>query len=100
MLRLRLYVAGDAPNSLLARRNLRALLAAHCEGAYELDVVDCLREPERALRDGVLVTPTLLRLAPPPPRTVVGSLAQTDRVLAALGLAPAEAPVEAGDVRR
>ena len=87
-LRLRLYVAGAAPNSVLARANLDALLARHGVREYDLEVIDCLREPRRALTDGVLVTPTLVRVAPPPPQTIVGSLGDTRRVVAALGLPP------------
>jgi circadian clock protein KaiB len=48
--------------------------------------VDFLREPQRALADGVIVTPTLVRLAPLPMRKVIGTLRDTLTVLAALGL--------------
>jgi circadian clock protein KaiB len=51
-----------------------------------LEVVDFLREPQRALADGVIVTPTLVRLAPLPMRKVIGTLRDTLTVLAALGL--------------
>src|SRR4051812_37144150 len=72
-LQLRLYVAGDAPNSTLARNNLRQLLAGLDRAQYTLEVIDCLDEPLRALADGVLVTPTLMRVEPEPQRTIVGS---------------------------
>ena len=85
-LRLRLYVAGGAPNSLLAEGNLDALLAAHGVTDHELEIIDCIREPKRALRDGVLVTPTLVRVAPAPTQTIVGTLSDARRVAAALGL--------------
>lgn len=85
-LRLRLYIAGEGPNSRAALANLQALLRAHGPADCELEVVDCLREPIRALRDGVLVTPTLLRLSPLPSQTIVGTLSRTRSVLAALGL--------------
>jgi circadian clock protein KaiB len=81
---LRLYVAGDAPNSARARANLRRLLADVREDAYRLEIIDCLVEPLRALDDGVLVTPTLVRIEPKPQRTVVGSLNAIDRVADAL----------------
>ena len=83
---LRLYVAGDGPNSAAARANLRRLLAGCDPTTYTLEIVDCLRHPMRALQEGVLVTPTLLRLAPEPTCTVVGSLSDSARVLEALGL--------------
>jgi circadian clock protein KaiB len=75
---LRLYVAGDAPNSARARANLRRL------HKYRLEIIDCLDEPLRVLDDGVLVTPTLVRVQPLPQRTVVGTLSAIDRVADAL----------------
>lgn len=47
---------------------------------------DCIRDPRRALRDGVLVTPTLVRVTPLPVSTIVGTLSDTRGVAAALGL--------------
>ena len=85
-LKLRLYVAGDAPNSSLARSNLQSILGVASKGSYELEVVDCLREPKRALNDGVIVTPTLKKLAPAPTQTIVGALTDAARVRAALGI--------------
>lgn len=88
---MRLYVAGDAPNSVAARANLRRLLASQDPSSHSLEIVDCLRDPMRALREGVLVTPTLMRLEPEPVCTIVGSLSDSARVLEALGLGPATA---------
>jgi circadian clock protein KaiB len=81
---LRLYVAGDAPNSARARANLRRMLSDVDPSTYTLEVIDCLDEPLRALADGVLVTPTLVRVQPVPQRTIVGSLSAVDRVVDAL----------------
>jgi circadian clock protein KaiB len=81
---LRLYVAGEAPNSTRARANLGRLLSGVDPANYKLEVIDCLAEPLRALGDGVLVTPTLVRVDPPPPQTVVGTLSALDRVADAL----------------
>jgi circadian clock protein KaiB len=84
MMLLRLYVAGDAPNSTRARANLRRLLNDVDPDLYRLEVIDCLAEPLRALGDGVLVTPTLMRVEPLPTQTVVGTLSALDRVADAL----------------
>ena len=40
--------------------------------------------PARALDDGVIVTPTLVRLQPAPPAFVVGDLSDRESVLRAL----------------
>jgi circadian clock protein KaiB len=78
---LRLYVAGNAPNSLSAVANARAICNAHFAAAHELEIVDMLQHPRRALADGVIVTPTLLKLLPLPVQRVVGNLNDTPQVL-------------------
>jgi circadian clock protein KaiB len=80
-----LYIAGDAPNSARALANTRALCDDHFPSAYKLEIVDLLEHPERGLNDGVIVTPTLLRLFPLPVRRLIGNLSDTHRVLLALG---------------
>lgn len=89
---LRLYVAGSTPQSGRAIKNLKAICETHLRGRYVLTVVDLYAEPERAREDQIVVAPTLVRQAPLPIRRVVGDLANTARVLAALDLqaVPAE----------
>ena len=85
--KFRLYIADDAPNSAQAVGNLAALCRAHLSGRNEIEVVDVFREPKRALADGILMTPTLVKLAPSPaPKRIIGTLSQTLPVLQALGL--------------
>ncbi len=84
-LRLRLYIAGDAPNSVAAKQNLQALLKELGQAA-DLEVVDVLADPKRGLRDGILVTPTLIKVAPAPEARVFGNLRDRKVLLAALGL--------------
>jgi circadian clock protein KaiB len=90
------YVTGTALRSAVAVGNLRAICEALVRGAYEIDVVDVRKQPELAEQDRVVATPTVLRLAPEPPRWVIGDL--SDRRLAALALelADPEAPYERG----
>jgi circadian clock protein KaiB len=82
----RLYVAGDTHNSVQARINLRALCETHLPGRYDIEEIDVLRHPNRALVDGVFITPALIKLAPGGTRMIVGTLSQTNTVLIALGL--------------
>jgi circadian clock protein KaiB len=84
-LRMRLFVAGGSPNSMRALANLRAMLARH-EGEFDLEVVDILESPERAVAEDILVTPTLLKLTPSPIRQIIGSLSDRPRVLDVLGM--------------
>ncbi|MFB9242925.1 circadian clock protein KaiB [Massilia antarctica] len=82
----RLYVAGDAQNSVLARANLRALCETYLPEQHQIEVLDVFREPTRALEDAIFMTPTLIKLAPSSVRRIVGTLSQTESVLLALGL--------------
>jgi len=84
VLRLRLFVAGSGPNSLRAIANAKAICAEHFAGRHELEIVDLLEHPERALADGIIVTPTLLKLSPRPVTRVIGNLRDTAQVLLAL----------------
>jgi circadian clock protein KaiB len=84
-LRLRLYVAGNAPNSLRAIENLRAFCAESLVVGHDLEIVDLLKDPSRALADGIIVTPTLLKLSPLPAMRVVGNLSDASKLMLSLG---------------
>jgi circadian clock protein KaiB len=84
---LRLYVAGQAPNSVLAIANATAICEGHYLPGYKLEIVDLMDHPLRALEDGIVVTPTLVRLTPKPTRKVIGTLSDQTQVLLALGAA-------------
>ncbi len=83
---LRLYIAGNAPNSVAAVANLKNALAQFPEQAVELEIIDVLAHPELASRDNVLVTPTLVKLLPAPQRRLLGNLRNAPLLLGALGL--------------
>jgi circadian clock protein KaiB len=84
MLLLRLYVAGNAPNSVRAIANAKTICAEHFASRHELEIVDLLEEPRRALDDSIIVTPTLLKVAPLPTARLVGTLNDTNQVLTIL----------------
>jgi circadian clock protein KaiB len=86
MFKFRIYVAGDALNSTQALSNLAALCRAHLPDRHQIEVVDVFKDPQRALADGIFMTPTLIKLAPSPVRRIVGTLSQIQTVLLALGL--------------
>jgi circadian clock protein KaiB len=82
----RLYIAGNAPNSRRAIANLAEICQA-CElDDFELEIVDILKDPQCALRDGILVTPTLVRVCPEPVCKITGNLSERSKVMEALGL--------------
>jgi circadian clock protein KaiB len=86
--KFRLYVAGNSPNSTKAITNLRALCEEILREQHEIEVIDVLKEPQRALKDGVHLTPMLLKLSPSPTSTIIGSLNDRQPLLQALGLPP------------
>lgn len=86
--RFQLYIAGDTINSAQALANLSALCRLHLQDRYEIDIVDVFQQPERALADGIFMTPTLVKLAPFPVQCIVGTLSQTQTVSLVLGLPP------------
>lgn len=81
-----LYVAGNAPNSQLAVSNLAAICDEFLPGRYQLEIVDVLATPLRALADGILVTPSLALTATSPAVRIIGNLSDRDSVLHALGI--------------
>lgn len=83
---LRLYVAGDAQNSVAALGNLRDICNRYLAQRHKIEVVDVFRHPKRALVDRIFMTPTLVKISPAPVRRIVGTLSQTQTVLQALGL--------------
>jgi len=88
---MRLYVVGGAPNSVQALANLERICQQHLQGPYQLEIVDVLEQPLRALADGVIVTPSLIKQSPLPVTQVVGNLSDPGQVLLALGL-PGNSP--------
>jgi circadian clock protein KaiB len=83
-LSLRLYVAGNAPNSLRAIANVKTICDEHFAAGHELEIVDLLKHPLQAAADGIVVTPTLVKLMPLPVRRIIGNLGDTKQVLLVL----------------
>jgi circadian clock protein KaiB len=66
--------------------NLEAICRRYLKDGYKLEVVDVCEHPLRALTDRVVVTPSLTKVSPGPPSSVIGNLSDTGSVLAMLGL--------------
>ena len=85
-LKFRLFVAGDTQNSAEAIANLAAFCRQHLPNRHEIEIVDVLRVPERAMKDSVFMTPTLVKVSPSPVRQIVGTLSEPNTLLQVLGL--------------
>jgi circadian clock protein KaiB len=83
---LKLYVAGNTPNSVRALNTLKNILEQEFQGVYALKVIDVLKNPQLAEEDKILATPTLSKILPPPVRKIIGDLSDRERVLIGLDL--------------
>jgi hypothetical protein len=79
---LRLYLAGVTPNSRRAQANLEAALAEQspATGAYGLEVIDVLSDARRVMTDNIIVTPTLIGIAPSHRLVMVGDLSDAAKL--------------------
>ncbi len=89
---LRLYVAGQTPNSVRAFANLKKICEEYLQGQYRIEIVDLLVNPQLAKGDQILAVPTLVRKLPEPVRKIIGDLSNTERVLVGLDLRPVSLP--------
>jgi circadian clock protein KaiB len=83
---LKLYVAGNTPNSVRALKTLKNILEKEFQGVYALKVIDVLKNPQLAEEDKILATPTLSKVLPPPVRKIIGDLSDREKVLIGLDL--------------
>jgi circadian clock protein KaiB len=83
---LKLYIAGNTPNSARALKMLKDILEKEWQGVYALKVIDVLKNPQLAEEDKILATPTLTKVLPPPVRKIIGDLSDREKVLVGLDL--------------
>jgi circadian clock protein KaiB len=83
---LRLYIAGQTPNSIAAIANLKKICEDQLKGKYRIEVVDLLKKPQLAKGDQIVAIPTLVRRLPPPVKKIVGNLSKTERALVGLNI--------------
>jgi circadian clock protein KaiB len=83
---LRLYVAGQTPNSIAAFGNLKKICEEHLEGQYRIEVIDLVLNPTLAKGDQIIAVPTLIRKLPKPVKKIIGNLSNAEKVLVGLDL--------------
>jgi circadian clock protein KaiB len=81
-----LFMAGEEPNSIEARRNLETFCSGELADRYQLQVVDVFKDFSMAMQYRVLVTPCLVMLEPLPSVMLAGALQNNEKVRAALRL--------------
>jgi circadian clock protein KaiB len=83
---LHLYVAGTSSYSLRAVEAMNRICMGTLKNRCQLHIIDIYESPELAREAQILAVPTLVRLAPPPARRLVGDFSDSSRVLQFLGL--------------
>jgi len=83
---LRLYIAGQTPNSITAVTNLKRICEERLPGRYRIDVIDLLLNPQLAKGDQIIAIPTLVRRLPAPMKRIVGNLSKSERAVVGLDL--------------
>lgn len=83
---LRLYIKGMYPDSVKAFIAAKAICERYLPGRSSLEIVDILKEPERALADGITDIPTLVKLSPYPHQSVTKEFEDPEQILDTLGL--------------
>jgi circadian clock protein KaiB len=95
---LRLYIAGGTPNSVRAEANLGAAMRSlGSADSFTLEVIDVFVEPRLAMKDDILVTPTLLAWGAGARTMIVGDLgddAQLKSVLMRLAAGDGASPAK------
>ena len=79
----KLYVVGSTPASQKAEASLKkALKIAGIE--YSLETVDVLENPDVAVENGIVATPTLVKESPAPTKKIIGNFGNAEKVLSDL----------------
>jgi circadian clock protein KaiB len=84
---LQLYVTGMSPKSMEAIENIKLLCDEYLKDAFELEIIDIYKNPERAVEQHIVFSPSLIKQLPLPRKTLIGTLADTEKVIKALGIA-------------
>jgi len=82
--KLKLFIAGNEPNSVQAVKNVKSILDNRIKDKYSLKVIDILNDFQSAIDNGVLVTPMLIITQPQPETTIVGTMSDIEKLKAAL----------------
>lgn len=70
----RLYIVGRDKENEKAVRDIEGFLEEKLNDQFSLEVLDILDSPPQAIEDDIIITPTILRISPPPKRKVVGNI--------------------------
>ncbi len=74
------------PKSVQAINNLKKICEEHLSGKCQLEVIDIYQDPIYAEDGQIVAAPTLIKELPLPLKKIIGSMADTERVLVGLDI--------------
>jgi circadian clock protein KaiB len=83
---LQLYVSGMSSKSMEAIENIKRLCDEHLNGAFQLEIIDLYKNPEAASEQQIVFSPSLIKQLPLPKKTLIGTFADTEKVIKGLGI--------------
>ena len=83
---LKLYVSGMSPKSMQAIENINRLCKEYLENSFDLEIIDLYKHPELAAEQQIVFSPSLIKRLPLPKKTLVGTFADTEKVIKGLGI--------------
>ena len=87
---LQLYVSGMSPKSIEAIENIKRLCDENLQGAFELEIIDLYKNPEAASEQQIIFSPSLVKQHPLPKKILIGTFADTEKVIKGLGISISE----------
>ncbi len=83
---LRLFIAGDEPNSRIAKETLENLCKKYLYENYKLEIIDVVKDFKSAIEEKIFFAPTLIIETSEFKSRIVGSLIDKKKLLDILGL--------------
>ncbi len=84
--KLKLYIVENTSSSNELVEKLTVLFNNALNDDYKLQVIDIVKNPELAVSDNIIATPTLILEAPVPERRIMGNVGDEKSILIGLNL--------------
>ena len=83
---LQLYVSGMSVKSMEAIENVKRLCNEHLKDSFDLEIIDLYKNPDVAMQQQIVFSPSLVKLLPLPKKTLIGTFSDTQKVIRVLGI--------------
>ena len=77
----KLYIAGETARSLQAISNLKKMVTEHLDNQANVEIIDVLDDPQKAVNAGINATPTIVKHLPEPLKKSIADLANIKEIL-------------------